>query len=117
MTSNVKEIAFRRALQTIEALGYKYKIIANDGTEYGDLAVVVPKVRKTRVVVNNFRNTGYRERLAAMAVGEVVDFEAPDGDSAKNFQSAISSKATRLWGQGSHTTHVYGRTVQVLREA
>ncbi len=109
----IKEKTMIRGIAMIDAAGCRYKIIAPDGREYGDLAVVAPK-KFTRK--NNFaKSTGYINSLKDMKIGDAREFAAPDGTSVVAFRAAIGGSANGFFGKGNYTTTIRDQKVQILR--
>ena len=107
---NVKEIAIQRALTLLNSAGAKYKVIF-EGAEYGELIAVTKPDKKPRVKQNDFASL-YIDKLKAMQVGDVNVWEH---DNPEGLRSAITATSSRLWGNGSAISRVFGKTVELLR--
>lgn len=104
----------------LKAAGAQFKVIAEDGTEYGDLIVTVPKQRKHLDRSAMHERLKIKERISAMKVGDVEVFVLPpdlfsdDLDPSK-LQAIIAGHCTNTLGKGACTTHRNGDSVEVLR--
>ena len=108
----VQIFAFNRALRTLNALGAKYKIVLPNGASFEGL-----KTMETEQRTGKFAHTGYVDAVRAMEIGSVLVFETPEGGRPESFRSAISGVASFAFGRNACTTHLSGRTVEILREA
>lgn len=94
---DIRTQAIQKALPFLKASGARFKIIAADGQEFGDLEVVVErKIKRPRKY--NFRQTGYLEIVEKMQDGDSYVFKTPEGAPLKNFHSAIASHAGQVFG-------------------
>ncbi|MFZ6731955.1 hypothetical protein ACO0LG_08560 [Undibacterium sp. Ji42W] len=110
MTSqNTKDIAVQRAVSLLNASGAKYKIIF-EGQEYGELVAV--ELNKHKQVRTNKFAYLYKERMAEMQPGDVVQFEH---DKPEALRSTISARAAQLWGPGAHISTCKDGKVELLR--
>ena len=115
---SVPEIVKRtvaQAIKLLDASGVKYKIIDQDGNEFGDLVVVEPK--KTNKIYKHPPGTMYRfyyPLIKDMKVGDVVAIKNFDFEP-RALQGAITAWATEHWGKGSYKTCVVGPDVEILR--
>ena len=104
----------------LKAAGAQFKVIAEDGTEYGDLIVTVPKQRRYLDRSAMHERLKIKERINNMGVGDVEVFELPpdlfseDLDPSK-LQAIISGHCANTFGRGACTTHRNGDSVEVLR--
>lgn len=113
---SVKERAMEQCLRTLGALGCKYKIIAADGQEYGDLQLERRKKIRNLKYKYGLLSSHVNSFLNGMAVGDVVvipcgEFDVPD------LQSCTTSMANKKWGAGAYKTARNGQTLEVLRVA
>jgi hypothetical protein len=106
--------AIKKALTILDALGAQYKVIAKDGDEFGTLEVVVKSTRAPRTTFIHF---GYKEQIRALKLGECQRFTAPDGISAAQYRSVLSSAANQIYGKGAVMTSIDSRknTIDALR--
>lgn len=111
--SSIKLIAVERAVVLLKASGCAYKVICEDGTEYGDLAVIPVKAARTRKHVHSFRHL-YSAQLDAMKPGDTQIWEH---EHAEPLRSSISAAACTRWGSGNSISRVEGRKVELLRVA
>lgn len=109
----------QRATVMFDALGIKYKLIAPDGQEFGDLEVVTPKVRTRQP--NKYPHGevrswygAYIDLNAKVASVQVVPFGVYQPEEVRNGVTAWLSKQ---WGNGNYTTHVGKTGVEVMRLA
>lgn len=111
--SSIKLIAVERAVVLLKASGCAYKVICEDGTEYGDLSVMPIKVATTRKRVHSFHHL-YSVQLDAMKPGDTQVWE---NEHAESLRSSISAAACTRWGSGNSITRVSGKQVELLRVA
>jgi len=106
--------AIKKALAILDALGAQYKVIAKDGDEFGTLEVVA---RSTRAPRTKFIHFGYKEQIRSLKLGECKRFTAPDGVTATQYRSVLSSAANQIYGRGAVMTSVnsHENTIDALR--
>lgn len=116
MLEPIKVKAIEAAVRTLTNLGCKIKVITPDGVEFGDL-VVAPVKAKT--VVNSFIQTGYREQVSALQIGDIATIPWADSGSIDNLRSAMISRGISAFGKGSMTSDIdrLAGSVTVLRVA
>lgn len=116
MLEPIKVKAIEAAVRTLINLGCKIKVIATDGTEWGDL--VVEKV-KARTKVNKFAQTGYVQKIQALGVGDIAVIEWPALETIEGLRKAMISCGAHTFGNGSCISDIdrEKRTVTVLRQA
>lgn len=114
---DVRTVALNRAIQYLDSLGAQYKIILQDGSEYGKLEAAVPKAtRAPSRYPRGFVREHCRSVMSVMQKGDVV--EVPLGDfDLDSIQNGACSLASDLWGNGSVITHKkeLANCVEVLR--
>lgn len=116
----VQKQAAHKAIALLKVTGARYKVIFEDGTEYGDLEVVVKK-KRTRVmrIPHGTMAAGYKSIIDAAQVGDVVSFPFADTDKLqvprKSFRSAASAYASTTWGNGSYTSTCTNDAFEILR--
>jgi hypothetical protein len=104
-----------QAIKLLDASGAKYKIIDQDGNQYGSLIVTEPKKSgKTFKHPPGTMHRFYYPLIKDMKVGDVVVIENVDFD-ARDLQGAVSAWATEHWGRGAYKTCVVGPNVEILR--
>lgn len=103
MLEPIKVKAIEAAVRTLTNLGCNLKVITPDGVEFGDL-VVAPV--KTKTVANHFVQTGYREAVDALGVGDITTVAWPDLESIENLRASMASRCIRSFGVGSCTTEI-----------
>ena len=104
-----------QAIKLLDASGAKYKIIDQDGNQYGSLIVTEPKKSgKTFKHPPGTMHRFYYPLIKDMKVGDVVVIENFDFD-ARDLQGAVSAWATEHWGRGAYKTCVVGPNVEILR--
>ena len=117
MTNDVRAVALTRALQYLDSIGAKYKVIASDGSEYGELQVIEP--RSSRAPLRYPRGTireYIRPQMGGMAIGDVIKIPA-DQFGLETVQGSATSFASQYWGNGTVITRkdaILG-VVEVLR--
>lgn len=112
---DVKTMALQRAVKILNSIGASYKIITEDGGEFGDLEVVKTTKKKNRYPFGVLRSY-YGPIVSDMAVGDVR--LVPIGEYCmESIQSGICSYAGILWGNGSVMTRrdSVNNAVEVLR--
>ena len=107
---------FLRCVKFIEAVDCKFKIITDDGEEFGTLEVKETKARTRSPLKYPYGalSSWYRPRLdTAAPVGAVQEIPAGSFD-VEAVRSGICSELTRAWGRESYTTNIIGTTVEVM---
>lgn len=109
-----------RAVAFLNAAGVEYKVILPDGTEYGDLEVVVHKKRTRVQRIAHGTMTGlYKEQIKNAEVGDVIQVSIEDiealGAGVESFRSAATACASTVWGNGTYTSIVTDTHVEILR--
>lgn len=110
----LKDQAISRATALLTAAGAKFKIIAADGTEYGDLQVVDPKARRNKPFAHGERANYIQSRIVGMKPGE--ETVVPLGKYTYD-ELNVGAVAGKLWGTGNYITALTkdGKGIEVLR--
>lgn len=118
MLEPIKVKAIEAAVRTLTNLGCKLKVITPDGVEFGEL-VVAPVKTKTKTIVNHFVQTGYREAVGGLKIGDIATILWDDFCSIESLRSAMNSYGIRAFGKGSCTTDIdrVNGSVTILRVA
>ena len=107
-----------KIIKFIDAIGCKYKIITDDGQEFGELDVAEKKELK-RHLKRPYGELAkyYKNKLNFdIAVGEVQEVDC--GDILPNeLRSAICSHLGKEWGNGTYATCIKDGKVEILRTA
>lgn len=111
----IKRVVLERAINMLQALKAQYKIILNDGSEFGELEVVKSNRRPLRYPLGALRDY-YSPFIKDMNVGDVVVVPIGDFD-IDSIQGGICSFAGTTWGLKSVVTHRLPdeNTVEVMR--
>lgn len=112
---SVKQATLSRAIAMLKAIDAAFEIRFEDEIlAHGEVHPQTPKTRSGRQF--NYAPLQIKERLQAMAVGDVREF-TPDlqGLEPTRMQSRICSEAVKVFGKGSVVTHVKDGKVEVLR--
>lgn len=114
--SNIKTLAVERLVKQLENMGCQFKIITEDGDEFGTLVVASDKPKTTRVYNRYVKETNYIELLKDIKVGESV-FVAAGTAPLDGVQSVCSSYMVMNFGKGTYMTvqHADRNGVEVLR--
>lgn len=110
-----KELA--HVLKFIEALGCTYKVITDDGQEFGTLTVATPKSRTRRPSKFAYGEVAawYKQHVNLFAVPGVVQ-EIPLGKfGAEDIRGGMCAWLTSKWGKGTYVTAVTKTHVEVMR--
>lgn len=118
VTPEVITKAIQQAIRILNATDCEFKVIEQNGVEWGNLEVM-PKKKRT---INPNREYGelvkhYDQYVDYDAcVGDV--FEIPKGPfMPEEIRRGVCSKLSKTWGNGTYTTAVLDDKVQVLRIA
>jgi hypothetical protein len=116
----VKAAVLNKAVAMLSALKVEFIIKTEDG-EYikmGNLEVQEPKTRapkrKSEVPYGTYKNYIESFGFNAMQVGDVLVIPKGTFD-AETVRGSLSSRACKLWGNGSTTTAIVGDTIEILR--
>jgi hypothetical protein len=119
---NTKEIALKRAIGLLYASGAQFKVIAEDGTEFGDLKVASieedkPK-KRTRTLKYPYGSIAahYKPYLLDMKVGDVAKIPYGEFD-ADTLHSAVAAHCSQFWGRKTYisTARHDDKIVEILR--
>lgn len=115
---------FKRILAALEAAPLKFKIVFDDGTEYGTLEVS-GKGKKKKKQMSKLRPHGtisayLTPLMVNMKIGELRTIPLPNNIPDFNLNallSNMSSRSVKLWGAGSATvcTNAQRTGVEILR--
>jgi hypothetical protein len=106
----------QRAVTLLDAMGCKFKIITDDGEEFGTLEV---KAKVKRQAHRRFSHgeirAFYKEQFNLEArIGEVQEISFGKFEP-KDIQSGLGSWLSGKWGKGTYTTHAGPNSVEVMR--
>ena len=114
---SVQNTAINRAIALLNAAGAKYKVIAPDGTEHGELVIATEPPKKPRKMNREFawgERTAYvRAHIETMKPGDVKVI--PYGPYGKTVMQITSSTAHDMWGVGAHIVSSAKDGVELLR--
>ena len=112
---DVKTIALQHAIKTLNSVGAKYKIIAEDGSEYGTLVLGKQPKRQLEFPMGQVREY-YLPFIKDMKAGQVA--KIPAGVfGLERIQGGVGAYASQTWGKKSVVTHQdeENGVVEVLR--
>lgn len=112
---SIHNVALMRAINILNATKCQFKVIAPDGSQYGDLQVVQKKKIKRRSpgFIKHYFN------VYNMKVGEVASFK-PDGDVIPDMyelKKVLGKHLYNLFGKGSTVYNEVDGTLEVMRVA
>lgn len=112
---SIKTIAIERITRQLENLGCQFKVITEDGVEFGTLQVA-DKPKQTRVFNRYIKETNYKDLLKDIKVGESV-FVPAGTAPLDGVQSVCASFMVQTFGKGTYMTvqHHERNGVEVLR--
>lgn len=115
MIPEIVKRTISQAIKLLDASGCKYKVIDQDGNEYGVLTVSEPK-KSSRTFKHKpgTMHKFYYPLIKDMKIGDVVVLKNFDYE-ARDLQGAVTAWATEHWGKGSYKTCVNGQDVEILR--
>jgi hypothetical protein len=104
-----------QAIKLLDASGAKYKIIDQDGNEFGELVVSQQKKSsRTYALKPGTMFRYYHPLIKNMKVGDVVVIAHGEFEP-KSLQGAITGWATANWGKGSYKTCIVDSNIEILR--
>lgn len=115
MIPEIVKRTIAQAIKLLDASGCKYKVIDQDGNEYGVLTVSAPK--KTSKTFKHPPGTMHRlyyPLIKDMQPGDVVAIKNFDFEP-RALQGAVSAWASEHWGKGAYKTCIVGPDVEILR--
>lgn len=114
--SDIKTLAIERITKQLENLGCQFKVITEDGVEFGGLEVSLPKPKVTRVYNRYVKETNYIELLKDIKAGQSV-FVPAGTAPLDGVQSVCASYMVMNFGKGTYMTvqHHERNGVEVLR--
>lgn len=101
-------------LNAMAAKGAKFYVELPDGSKYGNIKLVTPKPKRQVRPYGSVKDA-IIPFLTGLDVGELVSIPIPSGFTRSGFQSAIATRAVKLWGNEAHTTCITATTVDVMR--
>ena len=117
----MKEIQVKtlhNAIRLLSVLPVKYKVVTEDGEEFGELEVVKQPKRALRNPHKKWGDIAEYAKtfIGSMEVGEVVFLPCADFEP-ESLRSSACSWMSKTWGNGSYTTLLSKdhSTVEVLR--
>ena len=116
----VQKLSLERAIRLLSILPCKFKVITDDGDEFGELEVKdVPKRKPLANPYGTF--TAYiREHVkdggTTVKVGDVVQIPLGSWDG-ETLRRSVSSYFSKAWGAGSHSSCITETHVEVFRTA
>ena len=117
----MKEIQLKelqRAIKFIEAIGCKYKIIAPDGAEFGELELKPPKAKREHAYgeMTSFARSNLDLRAE---IGSVQQIFVPAKYKPANIQATACHILTKAWGKDNYATSLDSNTasIEILRIA
>ena len=113
---SVKQEAVARAVKLLGAAGARFKIICDDGAEYGELTVCADETRPKRRA-KHF-SSYYKPYLDKLEPGGIVSIPyAPFRDEVSVLSSSISAWGIIAWGKGNCITarNDAEGTIEVMR--
>jgi hypothetical protein len=118
----VQQQALEKALRILDALqgSVKYKVITEQGDEYGELEVMPPKKKNRLPRVHYAAYTElYKNKMQVAQVGDVLQFSHSDiaaaGGTPESMRSTITAYACGVWGKGNYTSTVTNDNVEIMR--
>ena len=101
-------------LNAMAAQGAKFYVELPDGSKYGNIKLETAKPKRQVRPYGSVKDA-IIPFLTGMQVGELVSIPIPGGFTRSAFQSAIATRAVKLWGSEAHTTCITKTTVDVMR--
>jgi len=117
---SIIEQTAQSAIRLLKATKAKFIIVMPDGTTYSEgdlhLAEVKTRTRRPSTLPHGTYAALCRPHLN-IAVGDVVEFDIPQGGSNKSLHSAVTAFFSHEWGVGSAKTCFNKKTnkVELLR--
>jgi hypothetical protein len=106
----------QKILRFLDAIDCKYKIITDDGQEFGGLSVVEKKILKRQLKrpygdLSKF----YKPKLnLQVKIGEVQEIDCENYNPV-DIRSSICSYLGKVWGKGTYTTCTKKNIVEVMK--
>ena len=119
---DVQQQALDKALRILDALrgSVKFKVITDEGDEYGELEVVVPKRKNRQTKLHYAAYTElYKTKMQAAEIGDVLQFSHKDiaavNGTAESMRSTITAYGCHIWGKGNYTSTITDDNVEIMR--
>jgi hypothetical protein len=119
---DVQQQALDKALRILDALrgNVKYKVITEQGDEYGELEVVVPKKKTRQTKLHYAAYTElYKNKMQAAEIGDVLQFSHKDiaavNGTPESMRSTITAYGCHIWGKGNYTSTITDDNVEIMR--
>tara|TARA_R110000822_G_scaffold44823_1_gene120160 strand:+ start:200 stop:559 length:360 start_codon:yes stop_codon:yes gene_type:complete len=104
-----------RVLMFIDSLGCKYKILADDGEEFGTLELAPIRKKKPSIYVHGEIARWYRPHVD-LDVGVGVVQEIPLGKfHGETIRGGMCSWLTKVWGKETYVTSITDTHVELMR--
>jgi hypothetical protein len=115
----IQQIALERAINTLKGLGAQYKIILQDGTEYGDLHVKPADKPRTRAISLHpwgALKDHYMPYVKDMEPGGAgkIPFGVFEPD---NLRGSLAAWCNKHWGAGASITSIDrgNKVIEIIR--
>lgn len=118
----IEEKVISMALRNLAAAGCKYYVIEANGTAHLN-GIEEDQIRKhkgrgpCKGPRRSWDDYDYIEKIKAMAVGDVIQFKAKDGDAPVSLQKVVSSSGHRFFGSNNFATAITDGVVEIIRLA
>ena len=87
------------AVAVLAKIGWAYTIVDAEGVEHTNQTK-----KTTRRKLNSFKHHNIRARLVEAQIGEVLLFEAAEGEDVASLQATVCGSAAKIHGKGSYQT-------------
>lgn len=105
-----------RVLKFVESLGCKYKIITDDGEEFGSLEVAHPKGTRSPLKYAYGEIANWYKPHVNLNAGVGVVQEIPLGKfEAETIRGGLCSWLTKEWGKDTYVTAITDNHVELMR--
>ena len=115
---DIQKIAIQNLVAMLDKANAQYKIILDDGTEFGELQVQAKKEMKRRssLLPRGTLKNHYTPYVSGMQIGEVTEIPCT-GFDAESMRSSLSSWIHQNWGSSAGSTMINRTTgnLEVLR--
>ena len=112
---DIQRKEFSRVLKFVESLGCSYKIITDEGEEFGTLEVAPARTRRPLVYKYGEISNWYRPFID-VDVGIGVVQQIPLGKfNAETIRGGLCSWLTREWGKDTYVTAITDTHVELMR--
>jgi hypothetical protein len=113
---SVDTLAVKKAIALLDAAKAQYKIIIEDGTEFGELEVSAKKPKKERLYPYGALTAHFAPYIKDLPIGGKAQIPVGDFD-LKSIRTALTGYCSKEWGNETYLSSINRETntVDIIR--